>query len=122
MSVVVVFQSVGRARAGEPISEGLAAALIPVVSRHGATWAGFSGDVRAWGERLLASIRALGTGTIVVDPPIEHYISYYEDFANSALRPSFAWRSEDCAPERPLCAKNCQSFPDAFPSAMHGRH
>jgi len=91
VSVVVVSNRVAGAKAGEPISGGLAAALIPMVSRNGAIWLGFSdgvgGACRA--SVSLASIRALGTGTIVaVDPPIEHFTNYYEGFANSALWPA----------------------------------
>ena len=91
MSVVVVSNRVAGSKADGPISGGLAAALIPMVSKSGAIWVGFSGDVgRARRARDgFESIRALGTGTIVsVDPPIEHYLGYYEGFANSALWPA----------------------------------
>jgi trehalose 6-phosphate synthase len=91
VSVVVVSNRVAGAKPGEPISGGLAAALIPMVSRYSATWVGFSGDVGGAGRARdsFASIRALGTGTIVVvDPPREHYIGHYEGFANSALWPA----------------------------------
>ncbi|SDO35126.1 trehalose 6-phosphate synthase [Afipia sp. GAS231] len=90
MSVVVVSNRVAGAKAGEPISGGLEAALIPMVSRHGATWLGFGGDVSSAcrARNSSADIRALGTGAIVVvDPPIQHYINYYEGFANSVLWP-----------------------------------
>jgi hypothetical protein len=40
VSVVVVSNRVAGAKAGEPISGGLAAALIPMVSRYGAIWLG----------------------------------------------------------------------------------
>jgi trehalose 6-phosphate synthase len=91
VSVVVVSNRVAGAKAGEPISGGLAAALMPMVSRHGAIWVGSSGDVggACRATDSFANIRALGTGTIVtVDPPSEHYIGYYEGFANSALWPA----------------------------------
>ena len=91
MSVVVVSNRVAGAKADGPISGGLAAALIPMVGKSGAIWVGFSGDeggaCRA--RDGFESTRALGTGTIVgVAPPIEHYLSYYEGFANSALWPA----------------------------------
>jgi trehalose 6-phosphate synthase len=98
VSVVVVSNRVAGAKADGPVSGGLAAALTPMVSKSGAIWVGFSADVgdacRArdvFDENILSDegIRALGTGTsVVVDPPIEHYISYYEGFANSALWPA----------------------------------
>jgi trehalose 6-phosphate synthase len=91
VSVVVVSNRVAGAKAGEPISGGLEATLIPMVSRYGSTWLGFSGDAggACRARDSLASIRALGTGTIVaVDPPIEHFTNYYEGFANSALWPA----------------------------------
>jgi trehalose 6-phosphate synthase len=91
VSVVVVSNRVAAAKAGEPISGGLAAALIPMVSKSGAIWVGSSGDVGgAYRARNpFASTRALGTGTIVtVDPPREHYVGFYEGFANSALWPA----------------------------------
>jgi trehalose 6-phosphate synthase len=91
VSVVVVSNRVAGAKADGPISGGLAAALIPMVGKSGAIWVGFSGDeggaCRA--RDGFESTRALGTGTIVgVAPPIEHYLSYYEGFANSALWPA----------------------------------
>jgi trehalose 6-phosphate synthase len=98
VSVVVVSNRVAGAEADGPTSGGLAAALIPMVGKSGATWVGFSGDVGGACParngldatiRIDEDIRALGTGTIVsVAPPIEHYLSYYEDFANSALWPA----------------------------------
>jgi trehalose 6-phosphate synthase len=91
VSVVVVSNRVAGAEADGPISGGLAAALIPMVSKSGAIWVGFSGDVggACRARDGFESIRALGTGTVVgVDPPIEHYLSYYEGFANSALWPA----------------------------------
>jgi trehalose 6-phosphate synthase len=91
VGVVVVSNRVAGAKAGEPVSGGLAAALIPMVSRHGAVWVGFSGhsDGACRAADSVASIRALGTGTtVVVDPPTERYVGYYEGFANSALWPA----------------------------------
>jgi trehalose 6-phosphate synthase len=64
VSVVVISNRVAGAKAGGPISRGLATALIPMVSRYGAIWGGFSGDVggayRA--SDAFVSIRALRTG------------------------------------------------------------
>ncbi|SHH59366.1 alpha,alpha-trehalose-phosphate synthase (UDP-forming) [Bradyrhizobium erythrophlei] len=91
MTLVVVSNRVAGAKAGEPISGGLAAALIPMVSRYGAIWVGLSGDVggACRARDAFVSIPALGTGTtVVVEPPIQHYINYYEGFANSALWPA----------------------------------
>ena len=88
MNVVVVSNRVAGANADEPISGGLAAALIPMVSRCGATWVGYSSDVYRARDSF-ARIGALGSGTIVaLDAPREHYIGYYEGFANSALWPA----------------------------------
>lgn len=91
MSGIVVCNRVAGANTDEPVSVGLAAALIPMVSRYGAIWVGSSGEVGgAYRTRdSFASIRALGSGTIVaVGPPREHCIGYYEGFANSALWPA----------------------------------
>jgi trehalose 6-phosphate synthase len=91
VNVIVVSNRVGGTNADEPISGGLAAALIPMVRKCGAIWVGHSGDVRGpyRTRESFAAIRALGGGTIVaVDPPKEHYIGYYEGFANSALWPA----------------------------------
>jgi trehalose 6-phosphate synthase len=97
VGVVVVSNRVAGANADEPISGGLAAALIPMVSKFGAIWVGSSGSVSAAyrARDSIAGIRALGTGTIVVvDPPTDHYVSYYEGFSNSVLWPALLSRPD----------------------------
>ncbi len=94
MSVVVVSNRVAGAKADEPVPGGLAAALIPMVSKSGATWVGFSGDAdRVTDTR--AGTQALGTGTTaIIAPPMEHYAGYYEGFANSVLWPALHSRTD----------------------------
>ncbi|MDR3449574.1 MAG: trehalose-6-phosphate synthase, partial [Alphaproteobacteria bacterium] len=46
MSLVVVSNRVARGNANEPMTGGLAAALLPVVEKSGAIWVGSSGRVR----------------------------------------------------------------------------
>ena len=46
MNLVVVSNRVARANANEPMTGGLAAALLPVVENSGAIWVGSSGRVR----------------------------------------------------------------------------
>jgi trehalose 6-phosphate synthase len=75
---------------------GLAAALLPVVEKSGATWVGSSGRLRDSHHREpLAEIEALGSGAIAtIDLPALHYAGYYEGFANSALWPALHSRSD----------------------------
>lgn len=90
MKLVVVSNRVARAKANEPMTGGLAAALLPVVEKSGAIWVGSSDRVRDGGQKdPFAAIEALGTGALaMVDLPAAHYGGYYEGFANSALWPA----------------------------------
>jgi trehalose 6-phosphate synthase len=96
VNVVVVSNRVARAQAGEPISGGLAAALLPAVRSYGAVWVGSSGRVRDLSEKdSFAEIEALGKGALAtVDLPQSHYAGYYEGFSNSALWPTFHSRTD----------------------------
>ncbi|WP_184261936.1 alpha,alpha-trehalose-phosphate synthase (UDP-forming) [Rhodopseudomonas rhenobacensis] len=90
MKLIVVSNRVARAAANEPMTGGLAAALLPVVEKSGAIWVGSSGRVREGAHKdPFAEVEALGTGALaMVDLPSAHYAGYYEGFANSALWPA----------------------------------
>ena len=63
MNLVVVSNRVSRGKPNEPMTGGLAAALLPVVEKSGAIWVGSSGRVRdGLQKEPLAEIEALGTG------------------------------------------------------------
>jgi len=96
MSLVVVSNRVTKAKLDEPISGGLASALLPVVQRSGAIWVGSSGRLRdASHKDSFAEIEALGTGAIAtVDLPAAHYKGYYEGFSNSVLWPALHSRPD----------------------------
>jgi trehalose 6-phosphate synthase len=96
MSLVVVSNRVARTQASEPMSGGLASALLPVVRESGAIWIGSSGRVRDDSHKeSFAEVEALGTGAVAtVDMPSAHYRGYYEGFANSALWPALHSRSD----------------------------
>lgn len=96
MNLVVVSNRVTRGNANEPIAGGLAAALLPVVEKSGAIWAGSSGRVRDGAQKEpFAEIEALGTGALaMLDLPAAHYGGYYEGFANSALWPALHSRAD----------------------------
>src|ERR1700761_5583629 len=96
VNLVVVSNRVARGNANEPMTGGLAAALLPVVEKPGAIWVGSSGRVRdGLQKEPLAEIEALGTGALAtLDLPAAHYGGYYEGFANSALWPSLHSRSD----------------------------
>ncbi len=96
MSLVVVSNRVARGKAGEPMTGGLAAALLPVVEKSGAIWVGSSGRVRDGVQKEpFAEIEALGAGALAtLDLPAAHYGGYYEGFANSALWPAFHSRAD----------------------------
>src|SRR5258708_31052651 len=88
VNVVVVSNRVARAQPDEPIAGGLAAALIPMVKESGAIWVGSSGhaDDAAQAKDSFARIESLGAGALAtVNLPAEHYLRYYEAFANSGL-------------------------------------
>ncbi|HEX7727141.1 MAG TPA: alpha,alpha-trehalose-phosphate synthase (UDP-forming) [Rhizomicrobium sp.] len=96
MNLVVVSNRVARARANEPMTGGLAAALLPVVEKSGAVWVGSSGRVRDGSQKdPFAEVEALGAGALaMLDLPAAHYGGYYEGFANSALWPALHSRSD----------------------------
>lgn len=96
MSLVVVSNRVARAKANEPMTGGLAAALLPVVENSGAIWVGSSGDVRDNMKKdPFAEVEPLGSGALaMLDLPAAHYGGYYEGFANSALWPALHSRTD----------------------------
>ena len=77
MDLVVVSNRVSRGKANEPMTGGLAAALLPVVENSGAIWVGSSGRVREGAQKEpFAEIEALGAGALATldwkqrrDPP-----------------------------------------------------
>ena len=96
MNLVVVSNRVARGNANEPMTGGLAAALLPVVEKSGAIWVGSSGRVRDGAQKEpFAEIEALGAGALaMLDLPAAHYGGYYEGFANSALWPALHSRAD----------------------------
>ena len=97
MKIVVVSNRVAQAKPDEPISGGLAAALIPMVKESGAIWVGSSGHPgdATQTKDSFAKIEALGAGALAtVDMPAKHYLGYYEGFANSALWPALHSRPD----------------------------
>jgi trehalose 6-phosphate synthase len=94
--IVVVSNRVARIEADEPITGGLASALLPVVKNSGAVWVGSSGRVRdASAKDSFAEIEAFGAGALAtVDLPAAHYKGYYEGFANSGLWPALHSRAD----------------------------
>src|SRR6202049_1358991 len=96
VNLVVVSNRVARGKVNEPMTGGLAAALLPVVEKSGAIWVGSSGRVRDGAQKEpFAEIEALGAGALaMLDLPAAHYGGYYEGFANSALWPALHSRSD----------------------------
>src|SRR6218665_3791527 len=96
LNLVVVSNRVSRASANEPMTGGLAAALLPVVEKSGAIWVGSSGRVRDGAQKEpFAEVEALGAGALaLLDRPAAHYGGYYEGFANSALWPALHSRTD----------------------------
>jgi trehalose 6-phosphate synthase len=96
VNLVVVSNRVARGTANEPMTGGLAAALLPVVEESGAIWVGSSGRVRDGAQKEpFAEIEALGAGALaMLDLPAAHYGGYYEGFANSALWPALHSRAD----------------------------
>jgi trehalose 6-phosphate synthase len=96
VSLVVVSNRITRGNANEPITGGLAAALLPIVEQSGAIWVGSSGRVRDGVQKEpFAEIEALGAGALaMLDLPAAHYGGYYEGFANSALWPALHSRAD----------------------------
>jgi len=96
VSLVVVSNRITRGNANEPITGGLAAALLPIVEKSGAIWVGSSGRVRDGVQKEpFAEVEALGAGALaMLDLPAAHYGGYYEGFANSALWPALHSRAD----------------------------
>src|SRR5260370_4081435 len=96
VNLVVVSNRVARGKTNEPMTGGLAAALLPVVEKSGAIWVGSSGRVRDGVQKEpFAEIEALGAGALaLLDLPAAHYGGYYEGFSNSALWPALHSRSD----------------------------
>jgi len=96
VNLVVVSNRIARGTANEPMTGGLAAALLPVVEKSGAIWVGSSGRLRDGAQREpFAEIEALGAGALaMLDLPSAHYGGYYEGFANSALWPALHSRTD----------------------------
>ncbi|HML13911.1 MAG TPA: trehalose-6-phosphate synthase [Xanthobacteraceae bacterium] len=97
MTLVLVSNRVARPKANEPISGGLAAALLPAVTASGAIWVGSSGRFTENAEKRepFAEIEALGTGALAtVDLPAAPYRGFYQGFANSALWPVLHSRTD----------------------------
>jgi trehalose 6-phosphate synthase len=96
VSLVVVSNRVARGKANEPMTGGLAAALLPVVEKSGAIWVGSSGRVRDGAQKEpFAEVEALGSGALaMLDLPAAHYGGYYEGFANSTLWPALHSRTD----------------------------
>ena len=96
VSLVVVSNRITRGNANEPVTGGLAAALLPIVEKSGAIWVGSSGRVRDGVQKEpFAEIEALGAGALaMLDLPAAHYGGYYEGFANSALWPALHSRAD----------------------------
>jgi len=96
VNLVVVSNRVSRGKPNEPMTGGLAAALLPVVEKSGAIWVGSSGRVRDGNQKEpFAEIEQLGAGALaMLDLPAAHYGGYYEGFANSALWPALHSRPD----------------------------
>src|SRR3954469_22987185 len=96
VSLVIVSNRVARSKPNEPMTGGLAAALLPVVEHSGAIWVGSSGRVRDGHQKEpFAEVEALGSGAVAtLDLPAAHYGGFYEGFANSALWPALHSRSD----------------------------
>lgn len=96
MSLIVVSNRVCLPKGDEPVTGGLAAALLPAVRTSGAIWVGSSGRLRDRYEgEPLAEVRALGAGAVaMLDLPAAHYRGFYEGFANSALWPLLHSRTD----------------------------
>src|ERR1700688_3905519 len=96
VNLVVVSNRVARGTANEPMTGGLAAALLPVAEPSRAIWVGSSGRVRDGAQKEpFAEIEALGAGALaMLDLPAAHYGGYYEGFANSALWPALHSRTD----------------------------
>ena len=94
-NLVVVSNRIARAKTNEPMTGGLAAALLPVVEKSGAIWVGSSGRLGDNQSSPSIELENLGLGTLaLLDLPAAHYGGYYQGFANSALWPALHSRSD----------------------------
>jgi trehalose 6-phosphate synthase len=94
-NLVVVSNRIARAKSNEPMTGGLASALLPVVEKSGAVWVGSSGRLSDGQASPSIEIETLGRGTLaMLDLPAAHYGGYYQGFANSALWPALHSRSD----------------------------
>ena len=75
MDLVVVSNRVARAKANEPMTGGLAAALLPVVEKSGAIWVGSSGKVSGTFEKdSFLKVESLGKGALaLMDLPASNW-------------------------------------------------
>ena len=95
VNLVVVSNRGARPRANEPMTGGLAAALLPVVEKTGAIWVGSSGRLTDNARTAVPRTEPLGAGALaMLDLPAAHYGGYYESYANSALWPALHSRSD----------------------------
>jgi trehalose 6-phosphate synthase len=98
VSVIVVSNRVPRVKTDEPVSGGLAAALIPMVRDSGAIWVGSNDQPlhdAAQCRDCVAEPEPLGQGALArVSVPAGHYRGFYEGFANSALWPALHSRAD----------------------------
>jgi trehalose 6-phosphate synthase len=96
MSLIVVSNRVAKTNTDEPVTGGLAAALLPVVKSSGAIWVGSSGRLREGTQKeTLAEIESLGSGALAtIDLPTAYYRGFYEGFANSGLWPALHSRAD----------------------------
>jgi trehalose 6-phosphate synthase len=95
VSVIVVSNRVARAKTDEPVSGGLAAALIPMVRDSGAIWVGTNDQAHDAAQYCTAEPEPLGKGALAkVNVPAWHYRGFYEGFANSALWPALHSRAD----------------------------
>src|SRR3569833_2740797 len=80
VNLVVVSNRVSRGKANEPMTGGLAAALLPVVENSGAIWVGSSGRLRDSSQmEPIVEVEQLGAGALaLLDLPAAHYAGYYE--------------------------------------------
>jgi trehalose 6-phosphate synthase len=96
VTLVVVSNRVARANANEPMTGGLAAALLPVVEKSGAVWIGSSGqlDPTSRGYSNI-EVQQVGAGQLaLLDLPAADYGGFYAGFSNSALWPALHSRSD----------------------------
>src|SRR5260370_33608940 len=98
VNLVVVSNRVARGSANEPMTGGLAAALLPVVEKSGAIWVGSSGRGRAGApEEPVAEIEALGAGALaMLDPPAAPYGGCFQRLSHSPFWTGRRFRADLC--------------------------